>query len=185
MGIISQSWCHKMEYINLGFTKILKKMKKIFMIAVAMFGFAAMADAASNVTASEWGINALSTTSVDYVGGFTSVNMNGDPKNPVEDKVTSVISDGETISSLVSESFQVGKMPGTIQIKASNLTIDAASGVFASSCTVELTILGSTSYYTGTIAGSILNGKLTYTVKCPAKWLGISFDTEVTFEGEA
>lgn len=152
------------------------------MIIVAMFGIVAMSNAASTV-ASEWGISTIATTSVDYVGGFTSVNMNGNAKDPVNDKVTTVISDGATITSLVSEAFQVGKMPGTIQIAASNLTIDASTGSFSGSCTVTLTIWESTDY-AGTITGTIANGKLVYQVKCPAKWLGISFDTDVTFEGE-
>ena len=158
-------------------------MKKVMMIVVAMFGIVAMSNAATKATASEWEISTMATTTVDYVGGFTSVNMNGDPKAPVKDKVTTVVTDGTTITSLVSESFQVGKMPGSIQITASNLAIDASTGSFSGSCTVTLTILGSTDY-AGTISGSIVNGKLVYEVKCPAKWLGISFDTDVTFEGE-
>ena len=158
-------------------------MKKIFMIAIAMLGFAAMAGA-TNVMSSELEINTLSATTVSYLGGFTSVNMNGKPKDPVSDKVTTVVSDGNTISSLTSESFQVGKMPGSILISASNLTIDSSTGGFSGSCTVKLTILGIPTDYTGTIVGSIMNGNLVYTVKCPAKWLGVSFDTEVTFEGE-
>lgn len=159
-------------------------MKKIFMIAIAMLGFVAMVGATTNVMASELGINTLSATTVSYLGGFTSVNMNGEAKNPVSDKVTTVVSDGNTISSLSSESFKVGNMPGSIQIEASNLAIDTATGVFSGSCTVKLTIVGIPQKYTGTIIGSIVNGKLTYTVECPAKWLGVSFDTEVTFEGE-
>lgn len=158
-------------------------MKKIFMIAIAMLGFVAMAGA-TNVMSSELEINTLSATTVSYLGGFTSVNMNGKPKDPVSDKVTTVVSDGNTISSLTSESFQVGKMPGSILISASNLTIDSSTGGLSGSCTVKLTILGIPTDYTGTIVGSIMNGNLVYTVKCPAKWLGVSFDTEVTFEGE-
>ena len=154
------------------------------MIAIAMLGFVAMAGATTNVMAYELGINTLSAATVDYLGGFTSVNMNGEPKDPVSDKATKVVSDGNTISSLTSESFQVGKMPGSIQVKASNLAIDSSTGGFSGSCTVILTILGRSTDYTGTIVGSIMNGNLVYTVKCPAKWLGVSFDTEVTFEGE-
>ena len=75
-------------------------------------------------------------------------------------------------------------MPGSILISASNLTIDSSTGGFSGSCTVKLTILGIPTDYKGTIVGSIMNGNLVYTVKCPAKWLGVSFDTEVTFEGE-
>ena len=116
-------------------------MKKIFMIAIAMLGFVAMAGA-TNVMSSELEINTLSATTVSYLGGFTSVNMNGKPKDPVSDKVTTVVSDGNTISSLTSESFQVGKMPGSILISASNLTIDSSTGGFSGSCTVKLTILG-------------------------------------------
>ena len=73
-------------------------MKKIFMIAIAMFGFVAMAGATTNVMASELGINTLSAATVDYLGGFTSVNMNGEPKEPVSDKVTTVVLDGNTTS---------------------------------------------------------------------------------------
>ena len=75
-------------------------------------------------------------------------------------------------------------MPGSIQISASDLTIDSTTGSFSGPCSVKLTILGIPTNYTGTIVGSIMNGNLVYTVECPAKWLGVSFDTEVTFEGE-
>ena len=159
-------------------------MKKFFIIAIAMLGFVTMASATTNVIAYELGINTHSAATVSYLGGFTSVNMNGKPKNPVSDKVTTVVSDGNTISSLTSESFQVGKMPGSILISASNLTINPSTGGFSGSCSVKLTILGEPADYTGTIVGSVLNGKLVYTVNCPAKWLGVSFDTEVTFEGD-
>lgn len=157
-------------------------MKKVLMVIVAMFGIVAMSNAATTA-ATEFGISTLATTTVDYVGGFTSVNMNGNEKNPVKDKVTTVVSDGTTITSLVSESFQVGDMPGSIQISAYNLPIDASTGEFSGSCTVRLTILGSTDF-AGTITGTVANGKLVYTVDCPATWLGIPFKTKVTFEGE-
>lgn len=152
------------------------------MVIVAMFGIVAMSNAATTA-ATELGISTLATTTVDYVGGFTSVNMNGNPKNPVTDKVTTVVSDGTTLVSLVSEAFQVGDMPGSIQITASNLAIDASTGEFSGSCTVRLTIVKGTDY-AGTISGTIANGKLVYTVDCPATWLGIPFKTNVTFEGE-
>ena len=89
------------------------------MVIVAMFGIVAMSNAATTA-ATELGISTLAATTVDYVGDFTKVDMNGSTKAPVKDKVTTVVSDGATISSLVSEAFQVGKMPGTIKITASN-----------------------------------------------------------------
>ena len=140
-------------------------MKKVLMVIVAMFGIIAMSNAATTA-ATEMGISTLAATTVDYVGDFTKVDMNGSTKAPVKDKVTTVVSDGATISSLASEAFQVGKMPGTIKITASNLTIDPSTGNFS-----------------GTISGTIANGKLVYDVKCLATWLGIPFDTAVTFEG--
>lgn len=74
-------------------------MKKFFLMTIAMLGFVAMAGATTNVMASELEINTLSAATVDYLGGFTSVNMNGEPKDPVSDKVTKIVSDGNTISS--------------------------------------------------------------------------------------
>lgn len=120
------------------------------MVIVAMFGIVAMSNAATTA-ATEMGISTLAATTVDYVGDFTKVDMNGSTKAPVKDKVTTVVSDGATISSLASE-------------------------------TVTLKIWGSTDY-AGTISGTIANGKLVYDVKCLATWLGIAFDTAVTFEG--
>lgn len=120
------------------------------MVIVAMFGIIAMSNAATTA-ATEMGINTLAATTVDYVGDFTKVDMNGSTKAPVKDKVTTVVSDGATISSLASE-------------------------------TVTLKIVRPTDY-AGTISGTIANGKLVYDVKCLATWLGIAFDTAVTFEG--
>lgn len=156
-------------------------MKKVLMVIVAMFGIIAMSNAATTA-ATEMGISTLAATTVDYVGDFTKVDMNGSTKAPVKDKVTTVVSDGATISSLVSEAFQVGKMPGTIKITASNLTIDPSTGNFSGACTVTLKTVREKDY-AGTISGTIANGKLVYDVKCLATWLGIAFDTAVTFEG--
>ena len=47
-------------------------MKKIFMIAIAMLGFVAMAGA-TNVMSSELEINTLSATTESYLGGFTKI----------------------------------------------------------------------------------------------------------------
>lgn len=71
------------------------------MVIVAMFGIVAMSNAATTA-ATEMGINTLAATTVDYVGDFTKVDMNGSTKAPVKDKVTTVVSDGATISSLAS-----------------------------------------------------------------------------------
>ncbi len=65
------------------------------------------------------------------------------------------------------------------------MVIVAMFGIIAMSnaATTAATEMGMPTDYAGTISGTIANGKLVYDVKCLATWLGIPFDTAVTFEG--
>lgn len=144
---------------------------------VALFGITTMAIAAEG----NGSVAQVSSEEV-YLGLFKNITMNGTAKDSVEDKTTSVIVSNNVISSLKSESFRVGKMPGTITISASNLSV-SSTGTFSGTCTVTLKIVSGTDY-SGTISGTLKDGKLVYNVVCNASWLGVSFDTDVTFEGE-
>lgn len=119
----------------------------------------------------------------DYVGKLTRVYMNGE-KTPTEDEVITTIDGVSNSYSLSFENLQIGNMPGSIIVKASNLPLENDS--FTSSCTVKLIILGSTNTYTGTITGTYdaATKRLKYTVDCTGKYLlVVNFHAIVDFEG--
>ena len=119
----------------------------------------------------------------DYVGKLTRVYMN-EEKTPTEEEVITTINGVSNSYSLSIENLQIGNMPGSITVKASNLPLE--NGSFTSSCTVQLTILGNTNTYTGTITGTYdaATKKLKYTVDCTGKYLlVVNFHAIVDFEG--
>ena len=119
----------------------------------------------------------------DYVGKLTRVYMN-EEKTPTEEEVITTINGVSNSYSLSIENLQIGNMPGSITVKASNLPLE--NGSFTSSCTVQLTILGNTKTYTGTITGTYdaATKKLKYTVDCTGKYLlVVNFHAIVDFEG--
>ena len=76
------------------------------MVIVAMFGIVAMSNAATTA-ATEMGISTLAATTVDYVGDFTKVNMNGSTKAPVKDKVTTVFLMEQLLAALLLRLFRL------------------------------------------------------------------------------
>lgn len=128
---------------------------------------------------------AITTGSIEgeYIGKLTYVYMNGE-KTPSDEAVITEVEDDGGSYSLYVTGLQIGNMPGTIDINASNLAIN--TGAFSGNCSVTLTIGSSPSAFSGTINGSYdaTTGKLTYTVDCDARYLSIiNFKTKVTFEG--
>ena len=83
------------------------------------------------------------------------------------------------------EDLQIGNMPGSITVNASNLPLE--NGSFNASCTVKLTVLGITNIYTGKITGTYdaATNTLKYTVDCTGKYLlFVGFHAIVDFEGK-
>jgi hypothetical protein len=158
-------------------------MKNLIITIMVLLGLVTTTDAKGHNMGTGSEVYTATNTTDYYEGGFTSINMNGSQKNPANGIVTTVATENNSIGQLISEPFKVGKMPGSIQVKASNLTVDATTGNFSGSCRVVLKIVVMTQEFDGNIKGTISNGKLIYTVECPAEWLGIPFHTKVTFQG--
>lgn len=119
----------------------------------------------------------------DYVGKLTRVYMNKE-KTPTDDEVITTVDGLSNSYSLSIEDLQIGNMPGSITVNASNLPLE--NGSFTSSCTVQLTILGNTNTYTGTITGTYdaATKTLKYSVDCTGKYLLVAnFHAIVDFEG--
>lgn len=120
----------------------------------------------------------------DYVGKLTRVYMN-EEKTPTDDEVITTVDGVSNSYSLSIEDLQIGNMPGSITVNASNLPLE--NGSFDASCTGKLTVLGSTNTYTGKITGTYdaSTNTLKYTVDCTGKYLlVVGFHAIVDFEGK-
>lgn len=120
----------------------------------------------------------------DYVGKLTRVYMN-EEKTPTGEEVITTIEGASNSYTLAIENLQIGNMPGSITVNASNLPLE--NGSFDAPCTVKLTVLGGTNTYTGTISGTYdaANNELKYTVDCSGKYLlVVNFHAIVDFEGK-
>ena len=120
----------------------------------------------------------------DYVGKLTRVYMNKE-KTPTDDEVITTVNGLSNSYSLSIEDLQIGNMPGSITVNASNLPLE--NGSFDASCTIILTVLGSTNTYTGKITGTYdaATNTLKYTVDCIGKYLlFVGFHAIVDFEGK-
>ena len=120
----------------------------------------------------------------DYVGKLTRVYMNKE-KTPTDDEVITTVNGLSNSYSLSIEDLQIGNMPGSITVNASNLPLE--NGSFNASCTVKLTVLGITNIYTGKITGTYdaATTTLKYTVDCTGQsLLFVGFHAIVDFEGK-
>lgn len=121
-------------------------------------------------------------------GKLTRVYMNGE--KTVGQSVTAYLTKtSEGVYTVELGEFQVGSMPGSIQILAPNVNV-ASDGSFnmpAMNKIVVLRLFGlsiSTKKFNANLSGNLLSdGKLKFTVETVnAKYLGIPFTAIVTFE---
>lgn len=141
-----------------------------------------------NAMTKDGNVATLSTVEVEgiYSGRLSKVYMNGD-KSPVENIETTVSENSDGTFNLHIDAFKVGKMPGTIKVDAQNVKIPTDGTSFSQNCTkaVNLTILGFIpANYDALIEGSLVNGKLTYTLTVNAEYSNAPFTAIVTFTGD-
>lgn len=163
--------------------------RKLLFMTVALLGMAVLS---SNAFASE-SINMFNLESMSevssydgtYYGTLTRVYMNGE--KTTGQSVTAYVEDnGDGTINLSLGSFQVGSMPGSIAVQADNITVnsDGSFNVPTADNAVILKILGITSKFDASIVGQLNGNSLTFTVNTiNAKYLGVSFEAIVTFEG--
>lgn len=159
--------------------------KKSFILAMALFGMAAISGSLSAGEAYDGLSSATVAESVEgnYNGSLDYVNMNGSVKDPVPNITAEVTENTDGSFNIKIPAFQVGSMPGTITINATDLD---NSGNFNKRCSkaVILTILGIKSKFDAQVSGNIVGNTLSFSVTTVgATFLGIPFSTEVHFTG--
>lgn len=144
--------------------------------------------AMTNSTVVAQGFSPLATVSSDelagsYYGDLTRVYMNSE-KDPVENMTSTVSVNSSGTINISMDAFQIGSMPGTIAISASNISV-GDNGEFSQTCSrcVTLRILGVPTRYDALVSGTIKNGELTYTITVNSEYSGALFTAIVTFEG--
>jgi len=158
-------------------------MKRFILTAVVLFIMAALS---GNLFASESinEVNAVSAASTSTVSGtLTRVYMNGE-KTSGQSVTGTVTDNGDGTINITLDEFKVGKMPGYISVEANNIPVTGSS--FNESLVenaVKLRII-STSSFDASIAGTYDGTNLVFTVSTvDAKYLGVSFQAIVTFNG--
>lgn len=124
---------------------------------------------------------------VAYPGTLTKVYMNGD-KDAGQTVTAYATLKANGNYKIELQEFQVGKMPGTIQVVADDVEVDD-NGNFNMSEMDEIVILRllgiSKNYFNADLEGKIESGQLTFTVTTvDAKYLGASFKAVVTFKSK-
>ncbi|MCH3995590.1 MAG: calycin-like domain-containing protein [Prevotella sp.] len=159
--------------------------KKSFILAIALFG---MTSLSGSLFAGEL-YNGFSSTTVaesvegNYNGSLNYVNMNGSVKDPVPNITAQVTENTDGSFNINIPAFQVGSMPGSITVNATDLD---NSGNFNKTCNdaVILTILGIKSKFDAQVSGSIVGSTLNFSIiTVGATYLGIPFSAEVHFAG--
>ena len=126
---------------------------------------------------------------VAYSGTLTRVYMNGEKASgqAVKAFVTKISEHTYTIEL---QEFKAGKMPGTIQVIAKDVSVSADGSFNMSSMqnTIILKLFGfskAKSSFNADLSGAITSdGRLTFTVtSVNAKYFGIPFKAIVTFKG--
>lgn len=146
-------------------------MKKIFFICIMLL---------STVMT----ISAQQDIKEDYLGKFTRIYMNGEKSVPDNSVITNVLHPNSLIS-LHIDPFQLGKMPGSIELDATNIKINP-DGSFNQTVynAIKLTILRKVSNFNAVVTGNIKNNVLTYKIESlNAFYLGFSFTAIVEFQG--
>ena len=162
--------------------------KRSFILAMALFGMTAISSSLSAGEAYDGFSSATVAESVEgnYNGSLDYVNMNGSVKDPVQNITAEVTENADGSFNIKIPAFQVGSMPGSITINATDLD---NSGNFNKLCSkaVTLRLLGigfTEKSFDAQVSGSIVGNTLSFTVTTVgATYLGIPFSAEVHFTG--
>lgn len=146
-------------------------MRKILLITMMIFSMVLTVSAQQNVKG-------------NYTGNFMRIYMNGDKPVPTE-QFTTTVSPSNSLISLHMDAFQIGNMPGTIEINITNIVLNS-DGSFNQTVynAIKLTIFGKETTYNAVVSGTVSNNVLTYTItSLNAFYLGLPFKAIVGFQG--
>lgn len=129
-------------------------------------------------------VSAQQNVKGNYIGNFTHIHMNGDKPVPTG-QFTTTVSPSNSLISLHMDAFQIGNMPGTIEINITNIVLNS-DGSFNQTVynAIKLTIFGKETTYNAVVSGTVSNNVLTYTItSLNAFYLGLPFKAIVGFQG--
>ena len=119
-----------------------------------------------------------------YKGSLAEVYMNGS-KDPVPNMSSDMQQNGDGTYTLIINPFKIGSMPGSISVQASGINVDV-SGSFSQVCSKAVTLrVGRLPLsYDAFVHGTVIAGKLIYTVEVNAEYSGAPFTARVKFDGD-